>query len=103
MKIKILKVFLSLLLLGCLLDMPYGYFQLVRFSSMVIFTILFFNEKNSSLKIFWIISAILVNPFFKLSLGRFIWNCVDIIWAIILIVSIFYHDKLISNEKKNGL
>lgn len=37
---KIIKIVLCVLLLGCLFDMPYGYFELVRFLSMIGFGIL---------------------------------------------------------------
>ena len=96
--IKILKVILILLLLVCLMDMPYGYFQFVRFSGFVIFLILFFNEKNSQLKIFWIVSALLINPFIKIALGRFIWNIIDVFWAIILVFT-FFIEKEYSSKK----
>ena len=88
---KIIKVVLTILFIGCLFDMPYGYFQLIRFLGMVGFGILAFNQyqKNQSWFITWLASAILINPIFKISLGREIWNIVDIIWAILLLVSIF--------------
>ena len=38
MNIKLLYLLLSALLLLCLAPMPYGYYQLVRFISMVLFT-----------------------------------------------------------------
>ena len=85
---NILKIALSILLLLCLLKMPYGYFQLVRFIGMVIFIILAYFEKdktNKTLMIVWICSAVLINPFIKIALGRFIWNIIDVIWAILLI------------------
>ena len=37
-----------------------------------------------------IISAILINPIFKISLGRELWNIIDIVWAIILIGTIIF-------------
>jgi len=37
--------------------------------------------------IVWIVSGLLVQPFFKVALGRDIWNIVDGIWAVLLIVS----------------
>ena len=47
------------------------------------------NEKNNQGWMFvWIISALLVQPFFKVAIGREIWNIVDVIWAVILLVSI---------------
>lgn len=87
----IIKITLSILFLVCLLDMPYGYFQLVRFLGMVGFAILAYNtyQKNQTWFVIWLASAILINPIFKISLGREIWNIVDVIWAILLIASIF--------------
>lgn len=87
---NIIKVVLTILFIGCLLDMPYGYFQLTRFLGMIGFGILAYNQytKNQAWFIVWLASAILINPIIKMSLGREIWNVVDILWAIILIYSI---------------
>jgi len=75
--------------------MPYGYYQLIRFIGMIGFGILSFKQykKNQGWFITWVSSAILINPFFKITLGREIWNIVDIIWAILLIASIFINNK----------
>lgn len=88
---NLIKIILSILFLVCLLDMPYGYFQLVRFLGMVGFAILAYHnyQKNQTFFIIWLASAVLINPIFKITLGREIWNIIDVIWAIILIVSIF--------------
>ncbi len=57
------------------------------------------NEKtNKSLVILWVCSAILMNPIIKISLGRTIWNIIDIIWALILLATLF---KDFTNFKKN--
>jgi len=88
---KIIKIGLALLLLGCLADMPYGYFQIVRFLGMIGFGILAFQEKekgNDGFFILWLGSAILINPIFKITLGRELWNVVDVIWAVLLITTI---------------
>jgi hypothetical protein len=74
--------------------MPFGYFQMVRFLAMVVFVFLSVQENNPNWKWFWIGSAILINPFFKIYLGRLIWNVVDVIWVIILIISILNHRKI---------
>jgi hypothetical protein len=88
---NIIKVVLSILFLVCLLDMPYGYFQLVRFLGMFGFAILAYksSQKNQAWFIIWLASAILINPIFKISLGREIWIIIDIIWTVLLIISIF--------------
>lgn len=91
--VNLIKIGLSLLLVLCLADMPYGYFQFVRFFGMIGFGVLAFQEKekdNSGFFIFWLLSAILINPIFKISLGRTLWNIIDLAWAILLIATIFY-------------
>lgn len=87
----LIKLILSALFLLCLADMPYGYFQIVRFLAMIGFGYLAYSEyevENKNWMIFYACSAILINPIVKISLGRELWNIVDVIWAIILIGSI---------------
>jgi len=93
---NIIKIALSILFLGCLLDWEYGYFQFVRFLGMVGFAILAYksNERgNKALTVVWTASAILINPIIKIALGRELWNIVDVIWANLLIGSIFYEKR----------
>ena len=90
--IKYIKIFLALILLLCLAKMPYGYYQLVRFISLVGFGFLatkaYEYGKKTELLIY-ISLAILFQPFIKISLGRSLWNIVDVVIAIALIVSVF--------------
>ena len=89
---KLIKIGLSLLFFLCLTDMPYGYFQLVRFLSLIGFGFLAFdaNQKERSTQVFiYIFLAILFQPLLKISLGRTLWNIVDVIVAIGLLISIF--------------
>ncbi len=90
-KDHIIKIILAILFLGCLLDWNYGYYQLVRFLGMLGFGLLASDnyQKNKIWFIIWLSSAILINPILKINLGRFLWNLIDVIWAIILIASIF--------------
>lgn len=91
MNINVVKIILILLFIICLVDMPYGYFQLVRILGMIGFGIISYNcfRKNTSWFIVWTSSAILINPFIKITLGRGIWNIVDVIWVGLLIYSFF--------------
>ena len=84
-KILAIKLVLSLLFIGCLFDMPYGYFQVVRTVGMVGFIWLYNIELGNDNKYIWIASAILINPIFKIPLGREIWNIIDIIWVTIFV------------------
>jgi hypothetical protein len=94
---SIIKVALATLLLLCLLDMPYGYFQFVRFTAMVGFTYLAYsaNEKKMKNEVFiYIALALLFQPFFKIALGRTIWNIVDILVSIGLVISVIKDSKI---------
>jgi hypothetical protein len=86
-----IKIVLIILFIGCLFDWSYGYYQLVRFVGMVGFGILSYYkyQQNKTWFLIWLSSAILINPIFKIALGRELWNVIDIIWAILLIISIF--------------
>ncbi len=91
MKSSIIKITLAILLFLCVFNMPYGYYQFVRFLSMVGFGILAYkaNENNNSTEmIVYIALAILFQPLFKIALGRTLWNIVDVIVAIGLLVSL---------------
>jgi len=86
-----LKVGLILLFLLCLVDMPYGYYQFVRFVGALSLGYLAYYEFKNDVEIFpfiWIGAALLLQPFLKISLGRTIWNIVDVLLAVLLIVSI---------------
>jgi hypothetical protein len=93
---RMLKIILSILLLICLFDMQYSYFEAVRFIAMVSFGYLAFKENergNRGLMVTYIVLAILFQPFFKLALGRTLWNVVDVIVAVGLVVRIFIKPK----------
>ncbi|WP_321827221.1 DUF6804 family protein [Maribacter dokdonensis] len=88
----LVKVTLALLLFLCLLNMPYGYYELVRFIAFVGFGFLGHkaNQKDKSEQVFiYIALALLFQPFYKIALGREIWNMVDVVVGIGLIISIF--------------
>lgn len=93
---KVIKIILAILFFVCLLDMPYGYYQLVRFAGLVGFSVLAYqaNQQNRQTEmIIYIGLALLFQPFFKIALGREIWNIVDVIVAICLLVSVFKQKK----------
>jgi hypothetical protein len=85
-----IKVLLAILLLLCLADMPYGYFQFVRLASFVAFGYLAFdaygNKKMGEMILFCAL-CLLFQPFEKIALGRFLWNVVDFVVALYLVGS----------------
>lgn len=69
--------------------MPYGYYMLVRFVSMMAFGVMsyqYIQKKQTVWAITFGALALLFQPFIKVALGRTIWNVVDIIVAVLLIV-----------------
>ncbi|WP_029596902.1 DUF6804 family protein [Flavobacterium sp. ACAM 123] len=94
---SIIKVALATLLLLCLLDMPYGFYQFVRFTAMVGFAYLAYsaNEQSEKNELFiYIALALLFQPFFKIALGRTVWNIVDVIVSIGLVISVIKDSKI---------
>jgi hypothetical protein len=93
---KILKISLTILLFGCFIDFHYGYYQFVRFIALFGFGYLAYNanEKGYNNEAFiYLALAILFQPFYKIALGRTIWNIVDLVVGIGLIISIFQSKK----------
>jgi hypothetical protein len=93
---NIIKIILALLFFTCLANMPYGYYQFVRFVAMIGFSVLAYqaNEKdNQAEMIIYGALALLFQPFFKITLGRELWNLVDILVGLGLLISIFIKPK----------
>lgn len=90
-----LKLILAAALIACLLPMPYGYYSLVRFVSMVVFAFLahtYYEKKKMPLAFTFGALALLFQPFIKIALGRGLWNTVDVVVAIMLLV-LYYEEK----------
>jgi len=87
----VLKSLLVILLLLCLLQMPYSYYQLVRFAALVGFALLAvdaFQYKRLVEATLFICLALLFQPFVKVVLDKEIWNLVDIVVIVGLLISI---------------
>lgn len=91
--------------MACLFDMPYWYYQLVRFISMLAFLYLAYVEyeenKQKNIAVVWvekrtkytplflyIFLVILFQPFEKFAFGKIIWNVIDIVIALFLLLSL---------------
>ena len=92
---KSIKLILAVLFFVCLLDMPYGFYQFVRFTGMLGFILLAYNsyEQNNKLYIVYICLGILFQPFIKIALGRELWNIIDVVIGIALIASVLIKSK----------
>ena len=76
--------------------MPYGFYQFVRFAGLIGFAILAYQanqqDRHTEIIIYGGL-ALLFQPFFKVALGRQMWNIVDVIVGLGLIISIFLKPK----------
>ena len=63
--------------------MPYGYYELFRVFAMCSFVFSWHTEKDEKdiWLLLWIVSAILVQPFYKFIIVKEIWNIIDVLWA----------------------
>jgi hypothetical protein len=87
----VIKIILSILFFVCLADMPYGYYQFVRFAGFIGFGILgyqAYEQGRQSWAIVYASLAILFQPFIKIALGRPLWNIIDVVVAVGLLISI---------------
>ena len=93
---KAIKIILASLFFLCLADIPYGYYQFVRFGGLIGFAILAYQATQQGRHTEMIIYgelALLFQPFFKIALGRQMWNVVDVVVGIGLVISIFMKPK----------
>ncbi len=91
-----IKVILSILFFLCLADMPYGYYQFVRFAGLLGFALLAYKAHEHDRQTEMIIYgglALLFQPFFKIALGRQMWNIVDVVVGVGLLISIFMNSR----------
>ena len=96
MKMKQVYLIISARLLLCLAPMPYGYFQFVRLVTTIAFGVMafrYYQERKEWLAYTFGTLALLFQPFYKIALGRTIWNVVDVIVAIGLVILFFWEWK----------
>ena len=89
-------LYLAAVLLLCLAPMPYGYYTFVRIMATVVFGLYayrYYQAKKEGLTWTFVTLVLLFQPIAKVALGRVIWNVVDVIVAIGLIVMFFWEWK----------
>ena len=107
---NIIKIVLAILFFLCIADMPYGFYQIVRFIAFAGFLYLAYmaieDNKQKNIAVVWkekqikytslfyyVSLALLFQPLIKISFGRQIWNVIDVVVGIGLIISIFMKPK----------
>ncbi len=92
MDLKIFKLIIAILLFLCLFDMPYGYYQFVRFIAMMVFAYLAYSANQKGHKnefLVYIALTVLFQPFIKIAFGRELWNIIDVIVGVGLLATSF--------------
>jgi hypothetical protein len=95
---NLIKIVLAILFFLCIADMPYGFYQFVRFAGLVGLGLLAYQAHEQGRHIEMIIFgglALLFQPFFKIALGRSMWNIVDLVVGMGLLISLLIK----SNER----
>lgn len=90
MNTNFLRIGLATALVLCLFNMPYWYYQLVRLFGTLIFFYLAYNAHHNKVgitPILFLVCGIILNPFLKISFGRDVWKLVDVLLAVVLIIS----------------
>ncbi len=85
-----IKLLISIMLIVCLLPMPYWYYNVVRFfctlwSVSIAFG--YIQKLNLSWMVFYMIIANLFNPFIPIYLEKLTWNVIDVLLASILLLT----------------
>ena len=94
--IDILCLVLAAMMLLAVIPFPYGYYVLVRFVAMVVFGYLafsFFSDQKMEHAIIAGVLALLFQPFVKVALGREVWQVVDVLVGILLVLYVFIRKK----------
>ena len=76
--------------------MPYGFYQFVRFVALIGFGVLAYQaykSENQTEAIIYGGLALLFQPLFKIALGREIWNIVDVVVGIGLLLTLLKSGK----------
>lgn len=85
---KIVKIVIAVLMLLCLADMPYGFYELMRFVVTLGFGYLAYDYYQVGLMkwaVAFCVLLLLFQPFFKLALGRELWNIIDMAVAAVMV------------------
>ena len=87
-------------------DMPYSYYEIFRVIAFGAFLLYAYENYRKLVYLeyqvkplyyyvlFWFSSALIVQPFYKLVLGKDIWIMLDILWASVILISIIRERRL---------
>lgn len=100
---NLIKILLIIALLLPFLHMPYWYFQLLHIFGTIGFTYLAYLDYKQNIKItpqLFAASVIIINPIIKIAFHRNMWQIVDMILAVLILLSILLEKRLKSDKVK---
>ena len=92
-----MRISLIIVLLFCLFEMPYWYYELLRIFGTIGFVYLAYQDHKAKLKYtpqIFVAAAILLNPIIKISFGRGTWQIFDLILIMLLLVTLLFEKKM---------
>ena len=98
---RIIKIILTILLLLFLFSMPYGFYNLVRFASLIVFALIaydYYTKNQKALAITFGALALLFQPFFTIAQGRGLWATGDVVVATLLIILLVKERQKLHNH-----
>ena len=98
MSTKYLRIGLAILCGLCFFEMPYAYYEIFRLIAMCSFIYLMIKD-DDLWKTVWTLSAIVVQPFYKMPFNRDDWLIIDGIWIVLLVVSYINIEMKVPDEK----
>lgn len=105
MNLKITRIIAAAILILGAFKMPYGYYKFVRISTFIIAGILLFlsyQKKNELWMVLFGILLVLFNPIYPMAFDKTIWAVIDILSAVLIIVSIKYLNLTEGNNKEQS-
>ena len=95
--LSLIQLGLAALLLCCLFHLPYGYYMIVRLAAMAGFGYLalhYSGQQRNTLALVCVGLALLFQPFFKIVLGRMLWNIVDVLAAVFVVGMLLWSNRM---------
>lgn len=96
------KILAILFLLGALADNPYGYYQFLRWVILITGGYSAYLAYKIGSKVWpWIfgIIAVLFNPIIPITFQRDTWQIIDVVVAVVFLVSVFKSNNQLHNGK----
>jgi hypothetical protein len=100
---NLFKLLLAIAFLACLIKMPFWYYQLIRtlgVAGFIYFAYLDYKDHIKYIPQFFIIGAIIINPFYKIPFEKKDLQYIDLIFSVLLLANVFIDKKRVGSFDK---